>query len=443
MTYQDTFHYIDTNYTPKESDVICLYKFTPKEGVSMEEAAEQIAAESSIGTWTKISTMNEHIANTLRPHIFYFDKEKGLVKIAYPIGLFEVGNMSGILSSICGNILGMKILTSLRVCDIKFPKEIVEKFPGPAHGIEGIRKIANVYGRPFTGTIIKPKVGLESDQHAEVAYKAWTGIDGQGLDIVKDDENLTSQSFNDFDKRMELTFAMRAKAEKETGMKKFYLANITHSNFDEMMRRSDVVKKHGGEVCMLDVVTLGFGAVETYRRKNTGQIIHAHRAMHGAITREPGFTVSMLVLAKVYRMLGVDLLHTGTAGAGKMEGGAEETLMIVNALEKDSIPEDMKNEVLGQEWYGMKPVLAVASGGLHPGKIPQVVKIMGQDIVCQMGGGCHGHPEGTAVGAQAIYQAVEATIKGISLEEYAKTHSALEKALEKWVFKKELATASS
>lgn len=432
MKSQDTLHYNDTDYTPKDSDVICLYRFVPKAGVTVEEAAEQIAAESSIGTWTKIGTMNEHIANTLKPHIFSLDKIKGLVKIAYPIELFEVGNMSGILSSICGNILGMKILEELRVCDIKFPKEVVEKFPGPAHGIEGIRKIANVYDRPFTGTIVKPKVGLTSEQHAEVGYQAWSGQDGQGLDIVKDDENLTSQTFNPFDKRMELTLATKKKVEEETGQKKLYLANITHSNFEEMMRRSDLVKSLGGEVCMLDVVTLGFSAVESYRRKETGQIIHAHRAMHGAITREPGFTVSMLVLAKVYRMLGVDLLHTGTAGAGKMEGGALETMTIVNALEKDSIPEDPEAEALGQEWYGMKPVMAVASGGLHPGKIPVVVEKMGKDIVCQMGGGCHGHPDGTAVGAQAVVQATEAAVKGIPIEEYAQDKQALKKALEKW-----------
>lgn len=431
MEYEQ-INYYDPEYKPAESDVVCLYKYTPKEGVSYEEAAEQLAAESSIGTWTKISTMNEKIANQLKPHIISIDKEKGLTTIAYPIGLFEVGNMSGILSSICGNILGMKILENLRVCDIKFPKDIIKQFPGPAHGIQGIRDITGVKERPFTGTIIKPKVGLNSEQHAEVGYQAWSGNEGEGLDIVKDDENLTSQSFNDFDTRVKLTFAMRDKAEKETGHKKLYLANITHSNFDEMMRRSDLVKKHGGEVCMLDVVTLGFSAVETYRRKNTGQIIHAHRAMHGAITRQPGFTVSMLVLAKIYRMLGVDLLHTGTAGAGKMEGGEKETMVIVDALEKDSVEPNKEMETLGQEWHGMKPVVAVASGGLYPGKIPQVVNAMGNDIVCQMGGGCHGHPGGTAMGAQAIVQAVDSTVKNVPIEEYAQDHKALQEALGTW-----------
>ncbi len=431
-TYKDMLHYYNPDYKPKDSEVICLYRFEPEEDVEFGVAAEQIAAESSIGTWTKISTMNEEIANTLKPHVIELDEERRTAKIAYPIGLFEPGNMSGILSSICGNILGMKILKSLRVCDIKFPKEVVEKMPGPAHGIEGIREITGVKDRPFTGTIVKPKVGLTFKQHSDVARQAWTGVEGKGLDIVKDDENLTSQSYNDFDNRIKSTLEVKNEVEKETGQKKMYLANITHSDFNELMRRSDLVKKHGGNVCMLDVLTLGFGAVASYRLKNTGQIIHAHRAMHGAITREPGFSISMLVLAKVFRMLGVDLLHTGTAGTGKMEGGALETLKLVEALEKDTNEADPESEILGQEWYGMKPALAVASGGLYPGAIPTVVERMGKDIVCQMGGGCHGHPKGTQVGASAIVMATEAAIKDVEIKEYAKDKPALQEALDKW-----------
>jgi len=430
--YKDMLHYYDPDYKPKDSDIICLYKYEMKEGHEFGEGAEQLAAESSIGTWTKIGTMNDDIAKTLKPHVIKLEEEKGLATIAYPIELFEVNNMSGILSSICGNILGMKILESLRVCDIKFPKVVIDAMPGPAHGIEGVRKICKVEGRPLTGTIVKPKVGLTWEQHAEVGRQAWSGVDGKGLDIVKDDENLTSQDFNDFDSRMKATFKVRDEIESETGQKKTYLANITHSDFDEMMRRNDLIKELGGEVCMLDVVTLGFSAVHSYRLKNTGQIIHAHRAMHGAITRPPGFTISMLVLAKVYRMLGVDLLHVGTAGAGKMEGGALETMALVDNIEKDSVEANSEAETLGQEWFGMKPVMAVASGGLYPGVIPKVVKHMGKDIVCQMGGGCHGHPEGTQVGASAVVMATEAAVSGEDLDKYAEDKPALKTALEKW-----------
>lgn len=431
-TYDDSLSYYDPDYQPKDSDIICLYKYETHEGVEFGVGAEQLAAESSIGTWTKIATMSDEIAEKLKPHVFHLDEEGGYAKIAYPIELFEPGNMSGILSSICGNILGMKVLKSLRVCDIKFPKDVVSLMPGPAHGIEGIREINEIQDRPFTGTIVKPKVGLTYEQHVAVAKQAWTGVNGKGLDIVKDDENLTSQSYNDFDNRIKHTLALKKEIEAETGQKKMYLANITHSDFDEMMRRSDLVKDNGGNVCMLDVITLGFSAVATYRLKNTGQIIHAHRAMHGAITRQPGFTISMLVLAKVFRMLGVDLLHTGTAGAGKMEGGALETMLIVDDLEKDKTEPNPEGETLGQEWYGMKSVLAVASGGLFPGTIPQVVERMGKNIVCQMGGGCHGHPEGTQVGAYAIVLATEAATKGIDINEYAEDKPELKAALEKW-----------
>ncbi|TFG10944.1 hypothetical protein EU534_00370, partial [Candidatus Heimdallarchaeota archaeon] len=39
---------------------------------------------------------------------------------------------------------------------------------------------------------------------------------------------------------------------------------------------------------------------------------------------------------------------------------------------------------------------------------------------------------GTRKGAMAMRQALDATLKGISLDEYAKDHVELAKALEKW-----------
>jgi ribulose-bisphosphate carboxylase large chain len=434
--------YINLKYKPKKTEVLVLYKPKMKKGFSVEYAAENLAAESSIGTWTNLCTMNKKIAQQLKPNVYKIDKKSGLVYIAYPVKLFEIGNMSGILSSICGNIFGMDFLDGLRVCDIQFPKAMVTSFPGPYHGIAGTRKILKkkkgpltgtiVKGRPVTGTIIKPKVGLTSKQHAQVGYEAWVGIDGRGLDIVKDDENLTSMTFNQFDSRAKLTCKAKKIAEKVTGHKKLWLANITHSNFDEMMRRDALLRKLGNEVTMLDVVTLGFNAVHTYRLKNTKQIIHAHRAMHGTITRTPGFSMSMLLLAKVYRMLGVDLLHVGTAGTGKMEGGAKETMVLVEAIQANKIKADASKEILGQEWYGMKPVVAVASGGLYPGAIPTVVKYMGRDIVCQMGGGCHGHPDGTRGGATGIVEAVDSVMVAQPIRKYAKKRKMLKKALDEW-----------
>jgi ribulose-bisphosphate carboxylase large chain len=429
MTIYGNLDFLDLKYKPKETDVVLDYLVTPAEGTSVARAAEYIAGESSIGTWTKIRTMNPVIAATLKPHVFFADEKTGEVRIAYPEILFEPGNMPGILSSIAGNIFGMKDLAKLRLEDIHFTKRLVQSFPGPGFGIDGIRRFTSIRGRPLFGTIVKPKVGLTEQQHADVAYAAWSG----GLDVVKDDENLVSMSFNNFDVRMELTFAARQRAQRETGEKKFYLANIT-AETDEMKRRALVVKRLGGEYVMIDILTVGWAALQTMSifAHEHGLAIHAHRAMHGALTRDRRHGISMITIAKVARLIGVDQLHIGTASLGKMDGTADEALAMEREIEQAHIGPDPFHHVLSQEWYGTKPVLAVASGGLSPLSIPQLVKVMGTDIVAQFGGGCHGHPDGTYAGAKAIRQAWEASERGVPLATYATKHKELARAIEKW-----------
>jgi ribulose-bisphosphate carboxylase large chain len=412
--------YIDIKHKPA-NEVVCEYSLEPSK-ISLRQAAQEIAAESSIGTWTSVSTITPRIAHRLKPVVFEIKKDT--IKIAYPSELFEAGNIPQILSSVAGNIFGMKIVKSLRLEDILFPKLMVSAFPGPRFGVSGIRKILRVKKRPLVGTIIKPKVGLNEKQHARVAYEAWVG----GCDLVKDDENLTNQGFNSFEKRVKETLKMRDKAESETGERKAYMANVTAETL-EMLRRAEFAKRLGNEYAMIDIITCGWSALQTLRNQNFGLVIHAHRAGHAAFTR--GKTgISMLVIAKLARLAGVDQIHIGTAHVGKMQATAEEVMDVEDEIEKGFIHE--KQHILEQHWHRIKPVLAVASGGLHPGLIPKVIRRMGTNIALQFGGGIHGHPNGTIAGAMAARQALEAALSNVSLNEYAKDHSELRRALKKW-----------
>jgi len=47
--------FVDLNYKPK-NDLICLFKILPN-NISMEKAANTVALESSVGTWTKGKNM--------------------------------------------------------------------------------------------------------------------------------------------------------------------------------------------------------------------------------------------------------------------------------------------------------------------------------------------------------------------------------------------------
>ncbi|MFX1529607.1 MAG: type III ribulose-bisphosphate carboxylase [Promethearchaeota archaeon] len=421
-------HYVNLNYEPNKDDLIAMYYVEKSSDCrDLEQACEEIAKESSIGTWTEIATLSADIAKQLKPSAFYIDEKNNVVKIAYTKELFEADNLPQILSAIAGNIFGMKVLKYLRLIDVSFPKSIVSAYKGPKFGIEGIRNLTKIKSRPLLGTIVKPKVGLNEIEHANVCGQAWNG----GLDIVKDDENLTSMSFNKFEKRIKETLKIRDKIEKETGEKKIYMPNIT-APLTTMKKRADFVIENGGEYVMLDILTVGFSALQEIRDylDDKDVVIHAHRAMHAAITRNKKHGITMLALAKLMRLIGMDQLHTGTV-VGKMEGERQDVVEInKNITEQKVVGNNLTT--LDQDWYNIKPVLPVASGGLSPLHIPDLMKILGKNLVYQFGGGCHGHPDGTEAGARAIRQSISSVLEGYDLEDYAKDHIELARAIEKW-----------
>jgi ribulose-bisphosphate carboxylase large chain len=292
------------------------------------------------------------------------------------------------------------------------PKALISSFKGPAFGIAGVRKLLKVPTRPLVGTIIKPKLGLNTKDHAKVAYDSWSG----GCDIVKDDENLSSQKFNPFEERLTQTLESRDKAQEETGERKVYMINIT-AETNLMIKRAESVLAHGGEYVMVDILTCGWSALQTLREQNFKLVIHAHRAGHAAFTKNLKHGIAMRPIATVARIIGVDQLHVGTV-VGKMSETKAEVLENIEACKS--------------EMGGLKPVLPAASGGLHPRLVPALLETFGNDVVLQAGGGIHGHPEGTVAGAKAMRQAVDATLEKNPLDEYAQTHRELKAALAHW-----------
>jgi len=413
MAYGD-YEYLQLG-TFIDAEKYIIAKFYVESVFPIEKAAEALAAESSVGTWTALNTMQKEIIKDKAAKVIDIDKEKKIVTIAYPNSLWEGDNIAQLLSGIAGNIYGLKEIQKLKVLDIEFNRGYVTKYEGPAFGIEGIRETLNKPTGPLLGTIIKPKLGLNEEQHAKVAYKSWLG----GVDIVKDDENLTSMSFNNFYRRVAITLKMKRRAEEKTGSKKMYLPNITALP-NEMYRRAQFVRENGGEAVMIDIITAGFTSVQHIRNYDLNLIIHGHRAMHGALTRDPQNGISMLILSKLARLAGIDELHIGTV-IGKMEGGRSETL-------------DMHNFLRGY-WFGLKSVMHVASGGLHPGHIEALINVLGnEDVIINLGGGIHGHPDGTYAGAVAGKQAINIVHAGGHLEEalHSDKFPELKKALQKW-----------
>ena len=395
---------------------------------SVDVAAEEICDEESVGTWTDLRTTEgkPHVAKlraeVLDKKVFetHDNYQSGEVTIGFQLDTFDMeAGITSILSMLAGNLFGLGALRNIRWQDVVFPRSIAEHFPGPKFGIEGVRKILGTDkgefpNRPHVGTIVKPKMGLTAKEWAEVAYEAAIG----GVDFIKDDENLSDQHFCPIEDRTVAVLEKMDLVKEETGRKVIHAVNVT-AKHDVMWRRIERAIDNGAQCLMIDVILTGYQELAQMAADPGVKLpIHVHRTMHAAFTRNPLHGISMLPVAKICRLAGGDQLHIGSYGQGKMDTDLDLELKI-----KESLTNDM---------YEFKQVFPVASGGLYPAKIPNLVKYGGNNIILQAGGGIHGHPDGTRKGAMAMRQALDATLKGISLDEYAKDHVELAKALELW-----------
>ncbi len=417
MGYSRDYSYLSLDKDFDESEYIIVTFYLESFG-DFRKCAEAVAAESSVGTWTDTEGLTKNLFDKYSAKVFKIVKSSstsGQIKVAYPIELFETDNIPQLLADVAGNVFGMREIKNLRVRDIVIPEVYARANKGPAFGMQGIRDLLEIYDRPLLGTIIKPKVGLSTKDHVRIAYEAWTG----GVDVVKDDENLTDQEFNPFYDRVSQTLEARRKAEEKTGQRKLYCPNIS-SRMGEMYARAKFVREMGGRAAMIDIITVGFSGVQFIRDQQIGLILHGHRAMHAAFTHSDLHGISMLVIAKLARLAGIDQLHTGTV-VGKMEGTESEVTKI--------------NESLRSSWFNLKPTMPIASGGLHPGLIPELVNILGRDLIINLGGGIHGHPQGVKAGSIAAKQALDSVLKDIRLDNYSKDHEELKAALDFWVNK--------
>ncbi|RME00383.1 MAG: ribulose-bisphosphate carboxylase large subunit [Calditrichaeota bacterium] len=440
-------HYYEPGYVPKDTEVLAAFRVTPQPEVPWEEAAAAVAAESSSGTWTTVwsdllTDQARYAGRTYNIEAIPGREDQFMAYIAYPLDLFEEGSLPNLMSSIVGNVFGFKALRALRLEDIRIPPVLLKTFQGPPHGIQVERDRMNKYGRPLLGGTMKPKLGLSAKNYGRVVYEALRG----GLDFTKDDENITSQPFMRWYDRFMFVMEGVKKAEAETGERKGHFLNVTAGTMEEMYRRAETAKQLDAPVIMVDYLTVGFTAFTSLSKwcRENGMLLHAHRAMHAVIDRQPHHGIHWRVLAKWCRLVGADHVHNGTV-VGKLESDRAATLGVNDLLRKDEVRRDPSRGIyFDQPWTGLPPMFPVASGGIHVWHIPALVDIFGDDAILQFGGGTLGHPWGSAAGATANRVALEAAVKARNegqdlnqqgeeiLQDAARHSPELRKAMETW-----------
>ena len=413
--------------------VLCAYTLKPKAGNGYLATAAHFAAESSTGTNVEVSTTDD-FTRSVDAIVYEADEAKELMKIAYPVALFDRNITDGramivsFLTLAIGNNQGMGDVEYAKLHDFYVPPDYLRLFDGPARNIVDFWR---VLGRPLegggmiVGAIIKPKLGLRPEPFAEACYRFWLGGD-----FVKHDEPQGNQLFAPYRETIRLVADAMRRAQDQTGQAKLFSANITADDPFEMIARAEFVRKTFAEnadhvAFLVDGYVAGPTAVTTARRRFPSQFLHYHRAGHGAVTSpqsKRGYTA--FVLSKMARMQGASGIHTGTMGFGKMEGDPADR-MIAYMIERDSAD----GPFFHQEWLGMMATTPMISGGMNALRLPGFFDNLGHaNVVQTSGGGAFGHLDGPVAGAASLRQSHEAWQAGVDLVSYAKEHPELARA---------------
>src|SRR5665647_1258435 len=318
--------YWDPDYQIKETDVLAMFRMTPQAGVEADECAAAVAGESSTATWTVVWTDRLTACEMYRAKAYRVDpvpntgpgtktEQQYFAYIAYELDLFEGNSIANLTASIIGNVFGMKAVKALRLEDMRIPVAYLKTFQGPATGVVVERERMDKFGRPLLGATTKPKLGLSGRNYGRVVYEALKG----GLDFMKDDENINSQSFMHWRDRFLYCMDAVNKASAATGEVKGHYMNVTAGTVEEMIERAEFAKSLGSIIIMIDLV-IGYSAIQTmaiWARKND-MILHLQPGRYPNFlgSENPGFG-----LRGIRQVMGNGRFgsYPGGSGVGKAE----------------------------------------------------------------------------------------------------------------------------
>jgi len=380
--------------------------------------AVSIAVGLTVGSWTELpeakkKEMERHLGQVVQvtEHPATESNERYAdIQIAYPDVNFS-RDIPALLVTVFGKL---SMDGKIKLMDLDLSEDFLSAFPGPKFGIEGIRSLLGVHDRPLLMSIFKSVIGHDLDGLREQFYQQALG----GVDLIKDDEILFENPLTPIERRVQVCMDAAKQAEQQTGKKLIYAVNLTGPTSKLAVQARKAIDA-GANALLFNVLSYGFDVLHELSSDSSINIpIAAHPALAGAFYPSQHYGIAApLLLGKLMRIAGADLsLFPSPYGSVVMP--KEENMGIRDALLSDKL--------------SLRTTMPVPSAGIHPGLVPLILRDFGREVVVNAGGGVHGHPQGAAAGGRAFNQAIDATLQGISLQEYALTHPELHAAIDIW-----------
>ena len=396
--------------------------------IKLEKAVAVMAGEQSTGTFIKIpgETMALHERSgaqiedisvltietkpSLPGSITGTAYHRAKVTLSWP--LENIGtDLVNLTATIAGNLFELQEFSGLRILDIRLPAEFLSAYYGPKFGITGTRKMAGVEEGAIIGTIIKPSIGLDAEETAQLV----STLCEAGIDFIKDDELQADGVVCPFESRVKAVMKVIRDHYEKTGKKVMYAFNLS-GDVDQMRRRHDIVQEQGGTCVMASLNAVGLSGFLSLSR-HTELPIHAHRNGWGALSRSPALGWSYPAWSKLWRLAGADHMHVNGLD-NKFSESNESVLLAARSI---LTPLDLDNPFIS---------MPVFSSGQTARQVQRTYAgIKCSDCIYAAGGGVLAHPNGPKAGVIALRQAWDAALSGVDAIDYAATHPELADAL--------------
>ena len=200
-----------------------------------------------------------------------------------------------------------------------------------------------------------------------------------GIDIIKDDHNLTNQESSPFEDRIRQCVEAVKRAADDSGRRSYYFANISGSG-KTIFERINLATKIGVDGIMICPHICGLPELGAITRSKTGMPIIAHPAFAGSLFASSNHGIEpSLLIGGLWRALGADMVIFPNVD-GRFTFDKTTCQNIANYARSGDKP--------------FKSAFPMPGGGIQRSNVEQWIRLYGTDTIFLIGGSLYQHPEG-------------------------------------------------
>jgi ribulose-bisphosphate carboxylase large chain len=276
----------------------------------------------------------------------------------------------------------------IRVQELHISNQLPDGWPGPRHGIAGLRKLAGIYHRPLVCAVLKP-LGLSPEALAALARHFALG----GVDMIKEDQGLGDHRFCPFKQRVPRCVEAIRSAAQSTGRRCLYMPHIMGAprQIPELVQYA---MQAGADGLLLSPGLIGYSTLhEIASDPDVGIPILSHPACLGTYAADPDSGLAPRVLyAQFPRLAGADVSIFPTYGLN---------FPLTQADCRDI------GSACTQPWGGMKPIFPTAAGRMGEHRIAEMLAMAGRDVIFILGSQVRLDPVGVSGASQRFMATLE------------------------------------